>query len=348
MGSDSKISQRIRIAVDAMGGDYAPENPLEGAIMAASEFNDIDVIIVGKENYIKENLKKRNYLPNNISVINADEVVNMEDVPSDVFKSKPNSSLNVSLDLQKEGKADGFVSAGNTGAVLTHATLKLGRIKGINRPTIGAVLPTENGKCMVFDVGATSDSKSIHLLEYAIMGSLYFSKVFQVEKPKVALLSIGEEKNKGNEVTIEAHKLLEKAPINFIGNVEGRDILKGKSDVVVCDGFTGNIVLKFAESILDLLKVKLKSYAEKGFFQKLRTALLAGVLKKSLTGFDYQDFGGVPLLGINGVAIIGHGKSTPLAYKNMVKRAEEVVRNNINKKIEETISDFAIGKIKKI
>ena len=329
----------VRIAVDAMGGDFAPEYPVLGAIQAAQENKNIEVILVGPEKAIKEVISKHNVSLSNLKVVNADEYVTMEDSPAEVYKSKPNSSLNVALRMQREKEADALVSAGNTGAVLSHTTLRLGRIEGIGRATIGAEFPSINGATLAFDMGSTVDCRPSHLVEYAIMGSIFAKNIYKIDNPKIGLLSVGEEKKKGNELTLAAFELLEKAPINFVGNVEGSDILRGTVDVVICDGFVGNIVLKMAESVLDLFRAKLKEYAEKGFFQKIWIGMMRGTLKKILKKFDYQEHGGTTLLGVNGISIIGHGKSTPYAIKVMIYRAEEVSRMKINNKIELAIKE---------
>ena len=333
------MSNKIRIAVDAMGGDDAPESQVLGSIQAARErYDEIEVLLVGDDKKINEIIKSQNCSLDNLSVINATEVVTMHDSPSDAFKAKPDSSLTVGLRLQNEDKADAFISAGNTGAVLSASTLMLGRIKGVSRPTIGSLFPTEAGKTMMFDVGATVDCRAKHLLEFAQMGSIYMNYIYGINKPRVGLLSVGEEKSKGNDLTLEAYKLLEESGLNFVGNVEGRDVLKGSIEVIVCDGFIGNVVLKFAESVLDLLRAKFRQYADRGLWNKLKVALSYGTLKNVLEDFDYQWYGGVPLLGVNGVTIIGHGKSTPLAIKNMIIRAQETVSKKVNVKIREVLN----------
>lgn len=332
------MSKKVRIAVDAMGGDNAPESQVLGGIQAAKEMSeDIEVILVGDENKLEEILKLKNCSLKNLSVVNAKEVITMDDSPSDAFKVKPDSSLTVGLKLQVEKKADALISAGNTGAVLSASTLLLGRIKGVSRPSIGSLFPTDAGKTMVFDVGATVDCRANHLLEFAQMGSIYTNYIFNIPNPRVGLLSVGEEKSKGNDLTLEAYKLLEKSGLNFIGNLEGRDVLRGKAEVIVCDGFIGNIILKFAESVLDVLKGKFKQYADKGIWNKIKVALSYGTLKEVIKDFDYQGYGGVPLLGVNGVAIIGHGKSTPLAVRNMILRAYETVVKGVNIEIEKVL-----------
>ncbi len=336
---------KIKIVVDAMGGDLAPLNDVSGAIIAAeSRPGSLEIILVGKRDLINDELSRHKVTLKNISVVNATEVVTMEDSAIDSIKSKPDSSLSVGLNLMKEKKADAFISAGNTGAVMAASILKSGRIQGVGRPTIGSIFPTDSGKTMVFDVGASVDCKAIHLLEFAIMGNIYMKNIYNIKEPKIGLLSIGEEKSKGDALTLETYELLQKTNLNFIGNVEGRDVLRGKADVIVCDGFVGNVILKFAESVLDVIKGKFKAYASQGFFKKIWTGMMYGTLKNVvLKDFDYQEYGGVPLLGINGVTIIGHGKSSPIAIKNMILKAEEMVRLKVNDKIRESVKNYELG-----
>lgn len=334
--------EKIKIVVDAMGGDFAPLNDVSGAIIAAEEKPDsLEIILSGKEKLIKEELQKHKVSLNNLSVVNAEEVVTMHDSPTDSIKTKSNSSLSVGINLVKEKKADAFISAGNTGAVMTASILKLGRIAGVGRPSIGSLFPTDKGKTMVFDVGASVDCKPVHLFEFAVMGSIYMKNVYGFENPRVGLLSVGEEKTKGDNLTLETYELLENSNLNFIGNVEGRDVLNGKADIIVCDGFVGNVILKFAESVLDVMKNKFRNYSSKGFLKKIWVGLMYGTLKNVvLKDFDYQEYGGVPLLGVNGVVIIGHGKSSPIAIKNMIYKAEEMIRKQVNQKITEELSAF--------
>ncbi|MEO6696194.1 MAG: phosphate acyltransferase PlsX [Ignavibacteria bacterium] len=335
---------RVKIVVDAMGGDFAPLNDVSGAVIAAEENpDDIEIILVGKQTLIDGELSKHKVKLSNLSVINANEVVTMEDSPTESLKTKADSSLSVGLNLVKEKKAHAFVSAGNTGAVMTASILKLGRIPGVGRPTIGSLFPTDQGKTMVFDVGASVDCKPNHLLEFAIMGNIYMKCVYNIENPRIGLLSVGEEKSKGDSLTLEAHELLKNSDLNFIGNVEGRDVLRGKADIIVCDGFVGNVILKFAESVLDVMKSKFKSYAEKGFLKKIWVGMMYGTLKNVvLKDFDYQEYGGVPLLGVNGISIIGHGKSSPIAIKNMIYKAEEMVKKGVNERIREQLAKNVI------
>ena len=330
---------KLRIIVDAMGGDFAPANEIAGAIEALRESGSaFEVILVGKQSVISEKLKGHELANLAISVVNADEVITMHDSPTAALKQKKNSSLAVGMNLHKEGKGDAFVSAGNTGAVLSAATLILGRIKGVSRPTIGAFFPSEKGVCLLVDAGTNVDCRPQHLFEFAVMGSIYAKKVIKYENPGVGLLNVGEEETKGNDIAKEAFKLLKSSSLNFLGNVEGRDILKGTAQVVVCDGFVGNILLKFGESVPSFLKSKLMSYAEESLLRKGLLGLVRGALKAALKDMDYEEHGGVPVLGVNGVAIIGHGKSTPKAIKNMILKAAEVATAGINRHIEQTLA----------
>jgi glycerol-3-phosphate acyltransferase PlsX len=337
-------SKKIKIAVDAMGGDYAPENVIEGAIMALRESNNrFEIVFVGDEKKIKNELRKYDTIGLSYSIVDAPQVIGMDDIPTMALRRKKNSSIVVGMKLHSDGEVDAFASAGNTGAVLTAATFILGRIEGISRPTIGSVFPTESGrKSIMLDVGANVDCKPNHLFEFAIMGSIYSSEILGQKNPKVALLNIGEESTKGGDVVLQAYQLLSESKLNFVGNVEGRDILLGKADVIVCDGFVGNIVLKFAESVLGVLKRKLRNYAMRNIFRRLTFGLLVRGLRKALKEFDYQEYGGVPFLGVNGVAIIGHGSSTAVAIKNMIYRAEETVYRKINQKIKEALKTYKI------
>ncbi|MBS4027119.1 MAG: phosphate acyltransferase PlsX [Ignavibacteriales bacterium] len=333
----------IRIVIDAMGGDYAPRNVIHGTLSALRETkNRFHVILVGKEKEIQQELQLVKGQNENLSIVHAEEILDMHDAPTSVLKSKRNSSISVGVVLQKEGKADAFVSAGNTGAVMSAGTLILGRIPGVSRPTIGAFFPTESGVSLLLDAGANVDSRPQHLYEFAIMGSIYANAMFGIQNPKVGLLNVGEEKTKGNEVALETHNLLSHSQLNFIGNVEGRDVLKGTADLVVCDGFVGNIILKFAESVPSFLKSKFKQYAETGTLKKLLIGSLRGTLRKVFKSLDYEEYGGVPLLGVNGVIIIGHGGSSAKAIKNMILKAEETVQKKINERITKAISEMNV------
>jgi len=343
MKDSGNNSSRCRIVVDAMGGDFAPANAVLGAVEAYSESGSFDLYLVGKEKKIIEVLSSGNLSFSKDFIVNADEVIEMGDSPASSLKSKPNSSIVIGAQLVRDKKADAFVSAGNTGAMMAASTLIIGRISGLGRPTIGAEMPSVNGVCYLYDVGASKDSKPIHLFEYAVMGTIFAKEMGNVSNPKVGVLSMGEEEGKGNEVTEAAAKLLKGSKLNFIGNVEGRDILAGNVDVVVCDGYVGNIILKFGESVPKLLKHLLTKTAEKSLIDKLLIGLSKNVLKKSLKSLDYQEYGGVPLLGVNGISIIGHGSSSVKAIKNMVLRANEMHQKQLVKKMTKAISEYSVS-----
>lgn len=306
-----------------MGADFSPTNEIAGAREALAERPDIQVVLFGKKDLLPAPTE-------NLKVVDCSEVISMDDEPVSALKQKRDSSIVRGVLALKNGEIDAFVSAGNTGAVMSSSTLELGRIKGVSRPMIGAQFPrSDGGFTLVFDVGATVDAKPHWLKEYGIMGRVYAQKIFNIPNPTVALLSVGEEKTKGNELVLEAAKLLEATDLNFIGNVEGRDVLGGGADIILCDGYTGNVILKFAESVLSTLKARIRKYAEGGIVNKLKAAITASVLKASLKDFDYQEHGGVPLLGVNGVVIIGHGSSSPRAIRTMIMRAEEMVSKDV-------------------
>jgi glycerol-3-phosphate acyltransferase PlsX len=323
-----------------MGGDNAPASEVAGAVETIRGTDDINIILVGQSSKIENELKKHSYDSSRISIKQASEVIEMHESPTEAIKKKTDSSLIVGLKLQRNKEADGFISAGNTGAVMAASLFTLGRIANVSRPTIGSRFPTERGITIVFDVGANVDCKPVNLMEFAVMGSVFANHIYKIENPTVGLLSVGEEKSKGDLLTTEAHELLESSGLNFIGNVEGRDILKGGTNVIVCDGFVGNVVLKFAEGVLGILRTKFSDYASKSLFHKMKVGLAYGTLKQIMKDFDYQEYGGVPLLGVNGVSIIGHGRSSPKAIKNMILRAEQMVRTGINRIIESKIKDI--------
>jgi phosphate acyltransferase len=343
MDNSSNNSSRCRIVVDAMGGDFAPANAVLGAIEAFNEIKSFDLYLVGIEKEIEKVLSSNNISYPKEFIVNAPEVIDMGDSPASSLKSKPNSSIVIGAQMVRDKKADGFVSAGNTGAMMAASTLIIGRIQGLGRPTIGAEMPNVNGICYLYDVGASKDSKPIHLFEYAVMGTIFAKEMGGVSNPRVGVLSMGEEEGKGNEVTEAAAKMLRESRLNFIGNVEGRDILAGNVDVVVCDGYVGNIILKFGESVPKLLKHLLKQTAEQSFFDKLLIGISKGVLKKSLKSLDYQEYGGVPLLGVNGISIIGHGSSSVKAIKNMVLRANEMHQKQLVTKMTKAISEYSVS-----
>jgi glycerol-3-phosphate acyltransferase PlsX len=335
-------TKKYKIAVDAMGGDFAPINEIKGAYEVINDkaHSDVHLTLIGDRDLILKNIKELSFDAGLVDIIHTEDNVKMGDDPTEVFKKKKNSSLYVGVRVHQENLVDAFVSGGNTGAVLSVSTMLLGRIKGVARPTIGSFFPSvKDYPVFILDVGATVDLKPRYLYEYAVMGSIYVREMLGIENPKVGLLNVGEEESKGTDAIRETYQLLKSGKLNFIGNVEGRDIFNATADIVVCDGFVGNIVLKFAESFIGILKSKIKSYSEKGFVQKVKTGLMVPILKEILAQFDYQNYGGVPLLGVNGVVIIGHGKSSPVAVKNMIVKAKEMISAKINIKIENALNN---------
>lgn len=336
----NQAAKKIRIALDAMGGDFAPANEVQGAIECLRESNNrFHVVLVGDEQRITAELQKLNVAGLDYSIVHAPDVIDMHDSPVVSIKTKPNSSLVKGITMHKEGTVDAFVSPGNTGAVTAASTLILGRIPGVSRPTVAAIFPSEQGPTLIVDAGAVSDCRPQFLFEFGVMGSIYSEYMFQKKNPRVGLLNIGEEESKGNELAKETFKYIteRKEKMNFVGNIEGRDILKGHVDVVVCDGFVGNVLLKFAESIPGYLKYQFKKFADIGLMNKLKIGFLRGSLREIFKDMDYTEHGGIPLLGVNGVTIIGHGGSPPKAIKNMLFRAEEVVEYKINQHIQEKL-----------
>lgn len=323
-----------KIAIDAMGGDKAPASIVQGTVNAVQKSKGkFEVVLVGKKNYIEEELKKYNNTSANISVLHAPETISMSESPTGALKKKVNSSIQVLTRLMKDGEVEGVISAGNTGAFTASCLLTVGKIEGVKRPTIGTFIPCEKGIGFLLDVGANPECRPLHLLQFAIMGGIFVEYMLMRKNPRIGILNIGEESLKGNELYIETYKLLKESPLNFIGNIEGRDILKGIADVVVCDGFVGNIVLKYTESFFEIFREKLKGNTGNSIWSKLGLFLLSPALGKMMKEFDYQEHGGVPLLGINGVAIICHGDSSPKAIMNAIKRADLMIERKVNEHI---------------
>ena len=327
----------MKIVVDAMGGDHAPEAVVEGAVMAASEYNT-EIILTGLSETVQtilDRLDPVHKLP--VQVVHADEVVEMHDLPGKVLRSKRKSSMKIGLDLLKEGAASAFVSAGNTGAVLAYSTVILRPLKGVDRPAIAIQLPTLKGNAILLDAGANVDCKTSQLFQFGIMGHVFAEYILGKENPRVGLLSIGEEDGKGNEIVKEVFQMLKASHINFIGNIEGKEVYRGNADVIVCDGFTGNIALKISESLAEMIGTNLKRMFQNNWASKLGYLLLKPQLDQFKKKVDYSETGGAPLLGVNGVVIIAHGNSSPKAIKNAINRARELCEKNINEHIREDI-----------
>ncbi|HUU29700.1 MAG TPA: phosphate acyltransferase PlsX [archaeon] len=334
----------MKIALDAMGGDHIPSVPIKGAVEAIELLDgNFEVVLVGDETVIREHLEKYKTADlSRIEVVHAPELVDMGESPAVAVRKKRQSSIAVGVDLVAQKKAQAFISAGNTGAVMAFSLRGLGRIGGISRPGICSVFPTTKKSCVVLDVGANVDSKPIHLLHFALMGAIYSEKVLGTCRPRVGLLNIGEEPSKGDELSVATYKLLSKSPLNFIGNVEGRDIFEGAADVVVCDGFVGNVALKLSEKILSLLVSRLRTQIKTNPLAALGFLLLKGAFEDMKKTFDYAEYGGAPMLGIDGTLIICHGGSSPRAFRNAIKSARLAVLNNINESIREAVKNYRI------
>ena len=332
-------SKKVRIALDAMGGDYGPSVVVEGAILATEEYGpSIELILVGNSRMIEMETERFTVKSSPFKIIHTAEMVSMSDAAVKAFRKKKDSSLSVSLELQKKGEVTATVSAGHTGAVMTHALLILGKLKGVLRPAIAVVFPTEKDKTVMIDAGANPDCKSHHLYQFGVMGSIYTKIVHEKSNPKVGLLSIGEESSKGNELTVNTHKLFTKSQLNFHGNIEGRDILSGICDVVVCDGFVGNIMLKFAESVGDFFRSQTKRQVGKNLLSNLGAFLMRPALRRVREKIDYAEYGGAPLLGVDGITIICHGGSSPKAIKNAIGVAAVMAIEKMNDKIKEALT----------
>jgi glycerol-3-phosphate acyltransferase PlsX len=333
----------MRIALDAMGGDYAPKNTIEGAVLALKEYTDIEKLyLVGDAVAVGSELKRLGFSDPRIEIVHATEVVEMTDSAAKAVRSKRDSSINRSIDLVKSGSAEAVVSAGHTGAAVAASVLKLRTLKGIERPAVACLLPTSvKGKAFVLiDAGANPDSTPANLLQFGIMGSVYAEHVLGRKKPTVAVMSIGEEDMKGNDVTKEAFKLLKASGLNFQGNIEGHDLFEDSADVVVCDGFTGNVMLKTSEAIAHAIFAWLRQELFKTPIRKLGARLAKGAFKAIRDKTNYEEFGGMPLLGVNGSCIISHGGSTPLAIKNAIRAAADSVKHQINPHILEAVQAY--------
>ncbi|MBS3977805.1 MAG: phosphate acyltransferase PlsX [Syntrophomonadaceae bacterium] len=315
----------MKIAVDAMGGDNAPAEIVKGAVEAARS-GIADVLLVGNELQVQAELARHPKL-HNLSIVHASEVIEMDEPPATALRKKKNSSIMVATRLVKDGEAGGLVSAGSTGAQVSAALLGLGRIPGIQRPAIATVLPTLRGGKLMLDVGANTDCKPQNLLQFALMGSIYANRVMGISDPKIGLLNIGTEINKGNELTQAAYELLAAAPINFIGNYEARDIPSGEADVIVCDGFVGNSILKFGEGLIISLFSMLQAEMAGSMRTRLGAALMLPGFKSIKKKLEYEEYGGAPLLGVQGVSIICHGSSKAKAITNAVRLAVQCRTN---------------------
>ncbi|MBN1163108.1 MAG: phosphate acyltransferase PlsX [Candidatus Krumholzibacteriota bacterium] len=325
----------MKIALDTMGGDRAPGEIINGALEAIREGSPhLRMVLVGQRDKIEQCLTGKDFPRERCEIVHASEVVGMSESPAAAIRRKKDSSIAIATQLHKEDKVEAVVSAGNTGAVVASSLFSLGRIAGIDRPAIAIVFPTRNGGTVLLDGGANSDCTPQHLEQFAMMGEVYARLFFERENPRIGLLSIGEEQSKGNELTREAHQLLKSSGMNFVGNVEGRDIIAETVDVVITDGFVGNVILKFTESIIYYINSLIKEGIKDSVLAKAGAVLMKPVFERMKKTLDYEEYGGMPLLGVDGVTIIGHGGSSAKAIKNAIFAAERFIESGINQKIK--------------
>jgi glycerol-3-phosphate acyltransferase PlsX len=329
----------IKIAVDSMGSDNSPFSEVEGAVEAAKAF-DVHVILVGKESILAPLLKGAGGEGLPIAIRNATQVIAMDEPPTAALRKKKDSSIRVAAELVRDKAAGGLVSAGNTGAVMAISKMVFGSVPGVDRPALATVLPTLTGSAVLLDVGANVTCKPQHLVQFAVMGHLFSKRIIGVASPRVGLLSVGEEESKGNELIKEVHKALKQLRLNFIGNVEGRDLYNGRADVVVCDGFTGNVALKTSEGLIEAMLKLLKDELSRNLQAKLGALLSQQSFKRLKKRLDYSEYGGAPLIGLRGVSIICHGRSSSNAIKNAIRVAKEFAENQFNAKLEAELSQI--------
>ncbi|MFV0315118.1 MAG: phosphate acyltransferase PlsX [Anaerotignum sp.] len=330
------MEKRVVVAVDAMGGDLAPVEIVKGAVDAVKELN-VEVKLVGREDAVKGELKKYEYPKERIQVIHAEEVIGTEETPTKAIRSKKDSSLVVGLNLVKNGEADAFVSAGSTGALLTGALLIVGRMEGVERPALGTCLPTKNGFTFLLDSGANVDCKAKYLQQFAKMGSIYVENMFGIKEPTVALVNIGAEKEKGNALTKEAYELLETSEgINFVGNIEARNIPYGEADIIVCDGFVGNTILKLLEGVSKTLFSVIKEEITAGPY-KFAAAALKTPFKNIKKRFDFDEIGGAPFIGLDALVVKAHGSSNSRAIKGAIRQCVLFTEADLVQKIKDNL-----------
>jgi len=332
----------IRIALDAMGGDKAPQAVVDGAVEAARKSDSrYEIVLVGDEQKIKKALETHYFIKDlPLSVIHASQQIGMDEAPGQALRRKPDSSIAVATQLHKEDKVDALVSAGNTGAVMAAALFKLKTIHGVLRPTLGAFMPHESGSCFLADVGTNLDCKPVHLAQFGIMGSILVTHLMGIDRPRVGLLNVGKEPGKGGELYQKTYELLKKSRLNFIGNVEGRDIMRGRADVILCDGFTGNVLIKFGEGLARMIAMMLKRKIGGDIFGTVGHLLLRPKFRKLVKLFDYQEYGGAPLLGVKGTCIVAHGSSGSRGIRNAIREAWKMTRENIAGHIESQIKEL--------
>jgi phosphate acyltransferase len=329
----------IKIAVDSMGSDNSPFSEVEGSVQAAKAYG-VHVILVGKESLLSPLVKEAGGQGLPIEIRNATQVISMDEAPTAALRRKKDSSIHVAAELVRERVASGLVSAGNTGAVMAISKMVFRSVPGVDRPALAAILPTLAGHAVLLDVGANVTCKPHHLLQFAVMGHLFSKNIIGISSPRVGLMSVGEEESKGNELTKEVHKALKQLHLNFIGNVEGRDIYNGRADVIVCDGFTGNVALKTSEGLIEAVLKLLRDELSRNLQAKLGALLSQRSFKRLKKRLDYSEYGGAPLLGLRGVSIICHGRSSSNAIKNAIRVAKEFAENQVNARLEAELSQI--------
>lgn len=327
----------MRIAIDVMGGDHAPVETVKGAVEALDQVT-ATMVLIGDEEKINKELSKYNYDKSRVEIIHTTEVVENEDKPVIAIKRKKDASMVVGFDKVRKGEIDALISAGNTGALLAGGLLRVGRIKGVDRPAITTVFPTFNGEFVMADVGANAECKPRNLLEFGIMGSIYAENVLGIKNPTVGIINIGTEEGKGTPLVTEAYQLLKESNLNFIGNVEARDIPEKKADVLVCDGFTGNVILKLTEGVAKSFMGEMKKIFMSGFLSKLAALTIKGKFKGLKKDMDYTEYGGAPLLGVKAPIVKAHGSSNSKAFMNAIRYAEKYVSNDIIEKISSQVN----------
>jgi glycerol-3-phosphate acyltransferase PlsX len=333
------LQKLVQVAVDAMGGDYAPKEVIKGAVEAVNERTEIKILLVGREDSMKQELAAYTYDKERIEVVHAEDVITNEEAPVMAVRRKKNSSIVVAMNLVKNGEADAFVSAGSTGAVLVGGQFIVGRIKGVERPPLAPLIPTAKGVSLLIDCGANVDARPSHLVQFARMGSLYMEHVVGVKNPRVAIVNIGAEEEKGNLLVKETYPLLKNcSDINFTGSIEARDIPAGAADVVVCEAFVGNVILKLYEGLAGTLIDQIKAGMMTSLKSKIGALLVKPALKKTLKSFDASCYGGAPMLGLNGLVVKTHGNSKSLEIKNSVIQCITFCKQGINEKIKENIA----------
>jgi glycerol-3-phosphate acyltransferase PlsX len=340
------MSNTVRVALDAMGGDNAPSATVQGAVEAAREYN-MGVILVGNESLIRAELAKHDTQGLDLPIVHTNEVIEMDDHPATAVRRKKNASMTLALQQVRDGAALGAVSAGNSGAMMAASLFTLKRLPGVDRPALGGIFPTKTGACLVIDMGANTDCKPEYLQQFALMGSIYMERIFNVLSPRVGLLANGEEESKGNLQVLETHQLLKASAktlgLNFIGNVEGRDIPQGNVDVVVCDGFVGNVVLKLSEGLSEVLLGMVREAMTNSLLSKLAALILKPGIRRVLKRVDYAEYGGIPLLGVNGSAVISHGRSNAKAIKNALRVARSTAETGVATSIAEGLKRLALA-----